>query len=253
MPPASGEAQREFQRLVAALEGTPASDAPPGPEDAGLHFLAWATRCDDVEGEMQRLAARGFAVAAPMRGGRRRPDGTRLEWVISMAVSLPLVVGTKVQLPPGFATFLPFFIQDLTARELRVPPPAVPPGGDAELLGVGAVVIAVQSLGRAVTIFQRAYDFELPAEGESEALDADLAVFPPAAPVVLASPRGPASPLAMHLESQGEGLCAILIETGNLAAAGRRFELLAPEAWYGRQAAWIDPGRLLGHRVGFIG
>jgi len=41
---------------------------------------AWAVRAKNVAVEVERLRAAGIVVSAPVRSGRQRPDGTRLEW-----------------------------------------------------------------------------------------------------------------------------------------------------------------------------
>jgi len=70
-------------------------------------------------------AALGDLVAhPPAQGGRTRPDGTQLKW------------RTAVLVPP-----LPFLIQDLTARDLRVP------GGAQTLHANGATGIASLAVG----------------------------------------------------------------------------------------------------------
>lgn len=51
------------------------------------------------------MQARGIAMDAPRPGGRMRPDGVRLDWLLAV---------------PG-RSLLPFFIQDVTPRVLRVP------------------------------------------------------------------------------------------------------------------------------------
>ena len=41
---------------------------------------AWAVREKDIAAEVKRLQAAGISVAAPVKSGRERPDGVRLEW-----------------------------------------------------------------------------------------------------------------------------------------------------------------------------
>jgi len=70
-------------------------------------------------------AALGDLVARPpAQGGRTRPDGTQLKW------------RTAVLVPP-----LPFLIEDLTPRDLRVP------GGAQTLHANGAIGIASLAVG----------------------------------------------------------------------------------------------------------
>ena len=65
---------------------------------------AWAVRVKDFDAEVKRLREAGVTVGAPVRGGRARPDGARLEWETAQ-------VGEE---PSG--TFFPFLIRDLAIR-----------------------------------------------------------------------------------------------------------------------------------------
>lgn len=64
-----------------------------------------ALTCDNLNEAVAAMQARGVAIDAPRPGGRLRPDGVRLEWRIAMQER----------------NLLPFFLQDLTPRSLRVP------------------------------------------------------------------------------------------------------------------------------------
>jgi glyoxalase-like protein len=82
----------------------------------------FALLSDDLAAD---TAALGELVAhPPAQGGRTRPDGTQLKW------------RTAVLVPP-----LPFLIEDLTARDLRVP------GGAETLHANGATGITALALG----------------------------------------------------------------------------------------------------------
>src|SRR5438876_912547 len=41
---------------------------------------AWAVRATDIAAEVNRLQAAGITVSAPIRNGRKRPDGKQLDW-----------------------------------------------------------------------------------------------------------------------------------------------------------------------------
>ncbi len=71
------------------------------------------------------MQARGIAIDAPRPGGRMRPDGVRLDWLLAM---------------PG-RSMLPFFIQDVTPRVLRVPgePAAITHANGAR--GIDSVIL----------------------------------------------------------------------------------------------------------------
>lgn len=86
-----------------------------------------------------RLADAGLSVDGPRSGGRKRPDGQQIDWQ-------SLLLQTDPAIP------LPFLIEDLTPRELRVP------GGAAANHPLGAVAvtgltIAVPDLDAAAAAF----------------------------------------------------------------------------------------------------
>jgi catechol 2,3-dioxygenase-like lactoylglutathione lyase family enzyme len=105
----------------------------------GEGFVDFALLSSDLEAEAERLAAAGLTVKGPHDGGRLRPDGQRIAWRSMTLESSP-------------ATRLPFVIQDVTPRELRVP------GGAATahalgVTGVAGVVVAVADLTASVPAF----------------------------------------------------------------------------------------------------
>ena len=72
---------------------------------------------DDLRADVRRLEELGFGVDGPADGGRRLPDGTEIRWRIA-----------RVRQD---GRLLPFLIEDLTPRSLRVPDgsPATHPNG----------------------------------------------------------------------------------------------------------------------------
>src|ERR1700728_3094239 len=71
---------------------------------------AWGIRAKDLATEVARLKKTGVIVSEPVRSGRERPDGMRLDWETAN-------VGAE---PNG--TFFPFLIHDLNPRERRAFP-----------------------------------------------------------------------------------------------------------------------------------
>jgi catechol 2,3-dioxygenase-like lactoylglutathione lyase family enzyme len=109
---------------------------------------AWAAREKDLAGEVARLRAAGIPVSAPVRAGRQRPDGARLEWETSD-------VGAEVR-----GAFFPFLIRDLTERGLRAFPRGKP--GNRDFRGIAKVVIAVRDLDAAIKRYRQAYGVPAP-------------------------------------------------------------------------------------------
>lgn len=71
-------------------------------------FVSFAIAADPLDYELTRLAALGIGAANTRDGARMRPDRQMLQWKASDLVADPPV-------------FLPFLIQDVTDRALRVP------------------------------------------------------------------------------------------------------------------------------------
>ena len=89
------------------------------PEDATDNVWGWrgfypreglidyCAASDDLDADAERLASLGFGVDGPNNGGRRLPDGTNIRWRSARIHQEGRI--------------LPFLIEDLTPRDLRVP------------------------------------------------------------------------------------------------------------------------------------
>ena len=93
----------------------------------GEGFLGFALRMDDATAEASALQSRGVSVRGPFMGGRERPDGQRVAWR---------------SLEVEGSGLLPFLIEDLTPRRLRIPDGAATehPLGVAHLRALALVV-----------------------------------------------------------------------------------------------------------------
>jgi catechol 2,3-dioxygenase-like lactoylglutathione lyase family enzyme len=198
-------------------------------EDAGP--CAWAVREKDIAAEVQRLKAAGIAVAAPVRSGRQRPDGVRLEWETSD-------IGGELR-----GTFFPFLIQDLTPRAQRAFPQGKPVTRDFK--GISRVVIAVKDLDAAVKRYRQAYGLPAPLRQVDQEFGAHLALAG-GSPVVLAQPLTADSWLAARIEKFGEGPCALVLA----AARAGKYRAASKTRWFGAEISWLDP-QVLGWRLGF--
>ena len=85
------------------------------PSGGGL--VDYCVASDDLGADARGLKGRGFGVDGPTDGGRRLPDGTQIRW--------------RVARIRQDGRLLPFLIEDLTPRSLRVPggPAAEHPNG----------------------------------------------------------------------------------------------------------------------------
>jgi hypothetical protein len=192
---------------------------------------AWAVRVTDIVAEVDRLKNMGIAVSAPLRHGRKRPDGIQLEWETAQ-------IGSE---PNG--TFFPFLIKDLTPRRDR----AFPAGHATtkDFSGVSKVVIAVRDLQACVDRYRKAYGFAPPIRQVDSSFGAHLAYFG-GTPVVLAAPLTPQSWLTSRLEQFGEGPCAFILR----ARKAGGYEIGSKTRWFGLDISWFDPGKL-GWHLGF--
>jgi hypothetical protein len=197
--------------------------------DAGA--CAWAIREKDVAGEVARLRGAGVVVSEPLRSGRERPDGVRLDWETAQ-------VGAE---PNG--TFFPFLIRDFTPREKRAFPTGKPTTKD--FAGVERVVIAVRSLKDSVKRYQEAFGVRAPLQQVDRSFGAHLALLG-GTPVVLAEPLTSQTWLAERLERFGEGPCAFILT----ARKAGKYKPASKTRWFGVDISWFDPERL-GWYLGF--
>jgi catechol 2,3-dioxygenase-like lactoylglutathione lyase family enzyme len=94
---------------------------------SGGGLIDYCAASDDLRADVRRLENLGFDVNGPDDGGRRLPDGAEIRWRIA-----------RIRQD---GRLLPFLIEDLTPRELRVPagPPAEHPNG---AVGISRLEIA---------------------------------------------------------------------------------------------------------------
>ena len=157
---------------------------------------AWAVRSSNLTADAASLRTTGVVVTPPVRSGRARPDGVRLDWESAN-------VGAE---PNG--TFFPFLIHDFTPREARAFPHGA--ASNTKYQGVKRVIIGVRDLHASVARYQKAFGLPAPIEEANALLDANLAWFP-GTPVVLAAPLNPRSWLIARLDQFGEGPCAFVL------------------------------------------
>ncbi len=186
---------------------------------------AWAVRAKNMAAEVERLRAAGIVVSMPVRSGRERPDGTRLEWEAAQ-------VGQE---PNG--TFFPFLIRDFTPREARAFPEGKP--ATHNFTGIRYVVIAVRDLKASSARYRQAYGLGAPTELEDTKFGARLAVFA-GTPVMLAEPLNPQSWVAERIERFGEGPCAFVLG---------KFDKSTPKMGWAA-ITWYDSAKL-GWHLGF--
>ena len=203
--------------------------------DAGP--CAWAVGTSDVQGDVARLKADGMLTHGPAAGGRKKQDGTQLRWETAS-------LGPG---PPG--SELPFLIEDITARSLRVQPSAGVQGSG--LKGIALVVLGVRELEPAISSFERAYGWGRPQVEMHPEWGANLAYFA-ATPAVLAAPAQTESWLAKRLERFGPSPVAFLLGTSEFEPVAKRFGVGGLASWFGRRVGWFEAEKLRGVRLGVV-
>ena len=172
----------------------------------GEGWVDYALLEPDLDGTAARLTAAGIGAQGPGDGGRNRPDGQAVAWR-----------SVRTQTAPG-AGRLPFLIDDVTPRGLRVP------GGEATahrlpVTRVAGATIVVADLARASAAYASllgtagdAYAEEPGMTGRHFALGAQW--------LTLLSPTGDEGDLARALRDRGEGLYEVAFGDAAGATAG---------------------------------
>ncbi|WP_164940891.1 VOC family protein [Bradyrhizobium zhanjiangense] len=99
---------------------------------AGGGFIDFCVVSDDVAADIRAFRDAGAKVNDPVPGGRVRTDGVKLSWVTASA-------------PKPFMFQVPFFIQDHTPREERIPKQKNHANGVA---GIASITVATDDVAR---------------------------------------------------------------------------------------------------------
>jgi hypothetical protein len=120
----------------------------------GEGTVDFALLSESVDFEGDRLKQAGIEIDGPHDGGRVRPDGQRIAWR-----NLGLTATDAA---------LPFMIEDVTTRDLRVPTGAAT-AHDLGVTGIAGLILPVADLDRATGSYQVLLD----TPGESSAATID--------------------------------------------------------------------------------
>lgn len=184
-------------------------------------LIDYCMAADNLAASVTTFRTNGLNISDPAAGGRQRPDGTALQWRSAHFWQ----AGRE----------LPFLIEDVTPRSLRVP------GGSAaqhanNVTGIRELVIAVTNLDRLAENFTILSASALPAFRPDRRRDGQSATFNVGTHcVTLIEPRMQASAVQQHLETQGLGPYEVVLETTD----GSNRKQLDPRLAHGARL-WID-------------
>lgn len=178
--------------------------------DAGGGLIDYCVASDDLAADVQAFQAQGFTLKGPTPGGRKRPDGEELRWLSASFWQ----AGRE----------LPFLIQDLTPRELRVPGGAAAQHANG-VTGIRELTIVTADLDRSSANVGKLTGSAGTAFSADRRRDAQVASFGIGAhTLIYAEPANPLSPLQQHIESIGLGPYELTLatENGNAALLDRK-------------------------------
>jgi catechol 2,3-dioxygenase-like lactoylglutathione lyase family enzyme len=177
---------------------------------AGGGLIDYCVASDDLEADVVAFRAAGFSMSGPTLGGRRRPDGAELGWLSARFWQ----AGRE----------LPFLIQDMTPRTLRVPSGAATEHANGAS-GIRELMIATADLDRISRHCATLTGSQAPAFSPDRRRDAQLTTFTIGQhSLIFAEPASPFSPIQQHIETIGLGPCEVMLTApgGNTLLDTRR-------------------------------
>lgn len=164
--------------------------------DSGVGLVDYCVASDDLARDVEVLRKGGFSVAGPNEGGRRLPDGTEIRWRVARFEQ------------PG--RVLPFLIEDLTDRTLRVPgsPATEHPNGAT---GLADITLAVPDLSTSAdTLRVLVEDAAHPPHAEEYPTRFTVG----AQTLTLTTPESLVDPVQQRLDAAGPGPFVVALEAG---------------------------------------
>lgn len=185
----------------------------------GGGLIDFAVGTDDVKAVVADAAKRGLTYDGPHPGQRLRPDGQQLAWQSAMAGA-------------DESPALPFVIEDISDRGLRVPADASEHANGVR--GIEALIIGVDDLDAAISGYQKLLGKDAPDGDGLKDVEGGEGVYFLIGPhrVELAKASGSGA-LADQLAQRGAGLFELQLlapETADIdpaAASGARLRLIA--------------------------
>jgi hypothetical protein len=163
----------------------------------GEGWIDWALWCDDVQAEADRLKQHDLPHAGPRTGGKSLLDGRA--WKVGV-VEAGYGVGNPL---------MPFFIQDLAERQIRVPRPHGAPPQAGGTPGIAGITELTRDLANSVGQLSRVLG---PGVAVSARLPgASAAHLFPIAGGWMELVEATGGELADHIETHGEGIWEVTL------------------------------------------
>lgn len=197
-----GFADGSYLELIAIEKPSLAKDHPWFRKMGGKEGLVtFAVAADPIEHEIERLRSLGITVPELRDGARQRPDGQQLQWKSANLESDPPAP-------------LPFLIQDVSPRVLRVP------DGDAAthrngVKGATGLTIATSDIKAAMTPFGKIFSAPVAALDHGfEGTQPGWRYFCEQQWIDLIQPPDDRSPLAEYHRAFGDGIYQVFLTVG---------------------------------------
>ena len=171
----------------------------PGGMHAGLFgpgegWAGYALLSTDVRRDTEAMRERGLDLVGPLENSRERPDGERVAWAAAVMTD----------------SEVPFFIEDVTPRGLRVPSEhGHHPNG---VTGVSRVIVAVSDLESATARYEKIFG-EGPSPVSSPVAGARVVDFKRGMTVITLA-DGSTPSISDHLARRGDSPYAVTLTTG---------------------------------------
>lgn len=181
----------------------------------GGGLIDYCVAVDNLALATAAMNAKGLSVTEPSAGGRITAGGDELRWRSARFWQ----TGRE----------LPFLIEDVTPRSLRVPSGASKhPNG---VIGIQELIVAVADVQRVAVLMAKLLDCPMPSASLNRRYDARTASFTFGQhTLTLAAPDNASSPLQQRITSIGLGPAAVTWNFGQVSGANA---LPATQTWFG--------------------
>ncbi|MCL4393842.1 MAG: VOC family protein [Chloroflexi bacterium] len=199
----------------------------------GEGFAGYVFGSNELASDVAELAKQSVRIGSPTTGSRTRPDGQRVEWQTAILEDTP-------------SGALPFLIQDVTPRPVRVQPAQAGLGSRAR---VKEVVVAVKNADLLRGPFRALLGVE-PRRVHNAADDVEGYRFAmPWGAVVLASPTRGGHTMFEQLTRRGEGLYALTLLMPDVNPARRTMKQRSVPVEDETYGFMISPDAACGARI----